>query len=369
MCTPAICPIPNSSVSEVDLDLSDRLRQTVREAYEARTPLCIQGGGSKTFYGRDALGEPLQVGGHRGIVAYEPAELTITVRCGTPIAEVEAVLAEKNQMLAFEPPRHAGTATIGGIIACGFSGPRRMSAGSVRDFLLGLRCINGEGEILHFGGAVMKNVAGFDAFRLMVGAMGTLGVLLEATFKVLPRPERQETLVFEYEAARAIATMNEWASRPLPVGATAWHDGRLYVRLEGSTEAVGSARRQLGGDTPENPDEYWRDIRDHRHPWLSRPDMLWRIALPPATPMLPIVGEWMIEWGGAQRWLRSAMASKFVREMCARHRGHATIYRGGERDGSIFHPLSAPVMQLHRRLKEAFDPRGILNPQRLYREL
>jgi glycolate oxidase FAD binding subunit len=352
----------------VSLDLAEQLRQAVQQAYETRTPLCIQGGGSKTFYGRNAQGEPFSVAGHRGIVAYEPTELTITVRCGTPVTEVESVLASGNQMLAFEPPRHSGSATIGGTIACGFSGPRRMFAGSARDFLLGLRCVNGEGTILRFGGAVVKNVAGFDAFRLMAGAMGTLGVLLDATFKVLPRPECQETRVFECDAGQAIATMNEWASRPLPVSATAWHGGRLYARLEGSAEAVSAARRQLGGDELADASEFWRDLRDHRHPWLARPDMLWRIALPPATPPLPIVGEWMIEWNGAQRWLRTAMAPKFVREMCARHRGHATIYRAGERDGSIFHPLPAPVLQLHRRLKEAFDPRGILNPQRLYRE-
>ncbi|MDX9739801.1 MAG: glycolate oxidase subunit GlcE [Gammaproteobacteria bacterium] len=353
----------------MDRDLGEHLCQTVRQACETRTPLCIRGGGSKSFYGRTARGEPLGVADHRGIVAYEPTELTITVRCGTPLDEVEAMLTARNQMLAFEPPRHASAATIGGTIACGLSGPRRMYAGSVRDSLLGLRCISGEGRILRFGGAVMKNVAGFDAFRLMAGAMGTLGVLLDATFKVLPRPEHQETRVFECDSTQAIATMNAWASRPLPVSATAWHDGRLYARLEGSADAVNAARRELGGDALDEAQGFWRGLRDHRQSWLSQPDMLWRIALPPATPPLPIVGEWLIEWGGAQRWLRTAMAPKFVREMCARQRGHATVFRGGDREGSVFHPLPVPVMQLHRRLKEAFDPRGILNPQRLYREL
>jgi glycolate oxidase FAD binding subunit len=353
----------------MDRNLEQQLRQAVQRACEKRTPLCIQGNGSKSFYGRTARGEPLRVADHRGIVAYEPGELTITVRCGTRVKDVESVLASENQMLAFEPPRHTDDATMGGILACGFSGPRRMHAGSVRDSLLGLSCISGEGRTLRLGGAVMKNVAGFDAFRLMVGAMGTLAVMLDATFKVLPRSECHDTRVFECDADQAIAMMNAWASRPIPVSATAWHDGRLYARLEGTAEAVAGAQRELGGDGLDDASGFWRALRDHRHSWLSRPDMLWRIALPPATPQLPIVGEWLIEWGGAQRWLRTAMAPKFVREMCVRYRGHATVYRGGDRDGSVFHPLPAPVLQMHRRLKEAFDPRGILNPQRLYREL
>lgn len=352
----------------MDQDIGEELRETVRQAFEKRIPLCIRGGDSKAFYGRIARGEPLAVGRHRGIVDYEPTELTITARCGTPLAEIESVLAANGQMLAFEPPRYASAATVGGAVACGLAGPRRMHAGSVRDFLLGVRCISGEGRSLRFGGAVMKNVAGFDAFRPMAGAMGTLGVLLEATFKVLPQPTHQRTLAFECDAAQGITTMNAWASRALPLSATAWHEGRLLARLEGSEEAVNAGRIELGGDVVADGETFWRELRDHRHRWFEMPGMLWRIALPPATAPLPIVGEWFIEWNGAQRWLRTALAPKFVREMCARHRGHAAMFRGGDREASVFHPLPAPLLQLQRRLKEAFDPRAILNPQRLHRE-
>lgn len=352
----------------MDGDCSEALREAVIAAGERRASLCIRGGGSKAFYGRRAQGEPLPVAAHRGIVRYEPAELTLTARCGTTVAAAEEALAGQGQMLPFEPPRFSPAATLGGTVACGLAGPRRAYAGAVRDFLLGVRCISGEGRLLRFGGEVMKNVAGFDAFRLMAGAMGTLGVLLELTFKVLPRPEWELTLVFECDAATAIAAMTGWASRPLPLGATAFDGERLYLRLEGSEAAVAAAHRMIGGETEPQGAAFWAAVRDHRHPWFRAEGALWRISLPPAAPPLPIVGEWFIEWGGAQRWLRTALAPKFIREMSARNGGHATLFRGGDRDGSVFHPLSPAVLEAHRRLKQAFDPRGILNPQRMYKD-
>jgi glycolate oxidase FAD binding subunit len=352
----------------MDGDHSEALQAAVIAARDRRTPLCIRGGDSKAFYGRQPLGEPLRTAMHRGIVDYEPVELTLKARCGTPLVVVEETLAAQGQMLAFEPPHFSPAATVGGTVACAIAGPRRASAGAVRDFMLGVRCISGEGKLLNFGGAVMKNVAGFDAFRPMAGALGTLAVLLDVTFKVLPRPEHSLTLGFECDAARAVAAMNAWSSRSLPVSATAF-DGRvLHVRLEGGEKAVAVAAAALGGETGPRGAEFWHAVREHRHPYFQQSGALWRISVPPATPPLPIVGEWFIEWGGAQRWLRTALAPKFIREMCARCGGHATLFRGGDRDGSVFHPLAPSLLALHRRLKQAFDPYGILNPQRMYRD-
>lgn len=353
----------------MDADRSDALQEAVRTAWERRTPLRIRGGDSKGFYGRAASGEPLDVAGHRGVLRYEPSELILTARAGTPLDEVEETLRASGQMLPFEPPRYAPGATLGGTVACALAGPRRPYAGAVRDFLLGVRCINGEGKRVRFGGEVVKNVAGFDGFRLMAGALGTLGVLLELSFKVLPRPAHERTLVFERDAGAAIADMNRWARRPLPLGATA-HDGRhLRVRLEGSEAGVEAAAAELGGDTDPDGAAFWESVREHGHPWFAGTEPLWRLALPPATPPLPIVGTWFIEWGGGQRWLRTMLAPKFIREMAARSGGHACLFRGGARDGEVFHPLPDALMDVHRRLKSAFDPRGILNPRRMYREI
>lgn len=352
----------------IGADIGDELRDAIRSALASRTQLAIEGGGSKHFYGRLPEGKALTVGRHRGIIAHEPAELSVTVRSGTRLHELEAALAKHGQMLPFEPPRHSPAATVGGAIATGLAGPRRMQAGSVRDALLGIGCISGEGRMLRFGGRVMKNVAGFDAFRLMAGAMGTLAVLLDATFRLLPCPEARTTTTFACSAGEAIARMRDWARLPLPVTGTAWLEGRLYARLEGNEAAVRAGHATLGGD-PLTPDgSWWESVRDQQHPWFQKPGLLWRLALPPATPPLPIVGDWLIEWGGGQRWLRTAMAPKFVRETCARAGGHATMFHTEDRAGDVFHPLSPTVLAIHRRLKEAFDPRGILNPRRMYRE-
>lgn len=348
--------------------MTRELQEAVRTAFERRTPLNIRGGDSKRFYGRPARGEPLSVTGHRGVVSYDPAELVITARCGTPLEEIEQCLREHGQMLAFEPPRHAPGATLGGTVACGLSGPRRPYAGAVRDHLLGVRCLSGEGRLLRFGGEVVKNVAGFDAFRLMAGAMGTLGVLLEVSLKVLPRPEHELTLAFECTQQEALTRFLDWGRSPLPVSAGACDGARLYVRLEGSAAGVRHARDTIGGEElPEGP-VFWESLRDQHHAFFADNEPLWRLSLPPAAPPLSIIGRWLCEWGGAQRWLKTALPPKLIRETAARHGGHAQLFRGGDREGTVFHPLSADLLELHKNLKQVFDPRGILNPQRMYRE-
>ncbi len=185
-------------------DISEALEARVEAAIADRTPLAIIGGGSKQFMGRSIQAEDFDVGAHQGIVSHEPSELVVTVRAGTPLEILETALAERGQMLPFEPPRFGERATIGGTIACGISGPRRPYAGAARDFVLGVKLLNGRGEILRFGGQVMKNVAGYDISRLMTGAMGTLGALLEVSLKVLPTPAATQTVSFETAPAAAI---------------------------------------------------------------------------------------------------------------------------------------------------------------------
>jgi glycolate oxidase FAD binding subunit len=344
-----------------DNDISQQLAEAIKAAVKKRTHLTITGSGSKRFYTGDLDGEKLDVTGHRGIVSYEPTELVVTARAGTPLAEIEATLAEKGQMLAFEPPWFGQTATLGGTIACGFSGPRRPYAGAARDHVLGARIINGRGEILHFGGEVMKNVAGYDVSRLMVGALGTLGVLLEISLKVLPKPAREITLGFAMTVDKAIATMNTWGAQPLPLSATCHVGDTLYVRLSGTELGVQAARAKLGGKTLDKSDEFWRDVREHRHGFFQGDTSLWRLSVPPATAPMDLPGQWLIDWGGAQRWLKSDAPAADIRRETEKAGGHATLFRRPGQNGASFHPLPAAVAALQQNLKRAFDPEGRLN--------
>ena len=500
-------------------DLTQTLAARVASAQAEGRPLRIQGGGTKTWLGRAVAGEPLAVVDHRGILSYEPTELVITARAGTPLVEIEAALAERGQWLAFEPPHfsqsqfstshvspgqisygqisyghirtghisagHISTAdsqgasqgttqgdnplpvdpkdppraaTLGGTIACGLSGPARPYAGAARDFVLGVRIINGKGEVLRFGGEVMKNVAGYDLSRLMAGAQGTLGVLLEVSLKVLPRPVAELTLIFELSPAEAIRRFNDWAGQPLTLSA-ACHDGeRAYIRLAGNEAAVRAARLQLGGEVLDDrmlagmamagaaahasaaevatsrgsasgmaanleargvarsaDRDFWRGVRELRHPFFQAGSApLWRLSLPPTAPLDPRLGSQFIDWGGAQRWVHSEHPLWPVAQAAG---GHASCYGlrfgrvaravsvaanldpsldpavstadavnaeqaaravspgSGEREpaaipeAEVFQPLPPALLALHRRLKAALDPRGILNPGRIYPEL
>lgn len=349
-------------------DCSTELQQEVAAAIAAGTPLNLTAGDSKRFYGGQIQGIPLMLDGHRGVINYEPKELVLTARAGTALDEIESVLGEQRQMLAFEPPHFGERATLGGTIACGLSGPRRPFAGSARDFVLGVRIINGKGEILRFGGEVMKNVAGYDVSRLMCGALGTLGILLEISLKVLPMPDCEITLIQERTPAEAISAMNRWAGMPLPITAACYDGTALYLRLSGESEAVAAGKSLIGGSADTDLNRFWFDLREHRLDFFSSADPLWRLSLPAQTPPLELPGKQLIDWGGAQRWLLSDAPPATIRKATEIVGGHATLFRNAADRSDVFHPLAGPLNSLHLRLKRAFDPKQIFNPGRLYPE-
>lgn len=349
----------------VELDVAQALQARVAAAHANGTPLHIVGSGSKSFLGPSPSGELLSVAEHRGVIRYEPKELVITARTGTRLHELEAALAEYNQMLAFEPPYFGSDATLGGTIACNLSGPRRPFAGAARDFVLGVRLINGRGEILRFGGEVMKNVAGYDLSRLMAGAYGTLGVMLDVTLKVLPRPRATYTLMQQRDAADAIRTMNRWAGEPLPLTACAYDGATLYARLEGHESAVRAAHAHMGGEVVEDR-EFWRALREQQHGFFQDHRPLWRVSTAPAASPLAVPGKSFIDWCGALRWLKTDAPAESVRAAAQRAGGHATVFRGHVADTCAFEPLGTALAGLHQRIKTAFDPAGILNRGRLY---
>ena len=358
-------------MSEIrESDISVELQQQVLDAFHNETPLNISGSGSKAFLGNPVQGQAIDVTGHRGIVEYDPRELVLTARSGTTLREIEAVLAEAGQMLAFEPPHFGpiGTldATLGGTIACALSGPRRPYSGSARDFVLGCKMLNGRGEMLRFGGQVMKNVAGYDASRLMAGAQGTLGVLLEVSLKVLPRPAASTTVTRICGAAGAISSMTELLGKPLPVDGACFHGEQLYIRISGSAQAVREARSKIAGDVLPDAEAFWHALREHQLPFFMHHGALYRVAVKPATPPLNIEGTWLLDWGGAQRWLYSNEDPASIRHRVASVGGHVTVFRGDAQSEEIFQPLSGPLQTIHRRLKTSFDPKNIFNRGRLY---
>ena len=348
-----------------DFDDSQALLEQVNQALENATPLRIQGSNSKAFLGRINAGEILDTRSHRGIVSYDPTELVITVRCGTPLAELKQVLDAAQQMLPCEPPAFGDDATVGGMIACGLSGPRRPWSGSVRDFVLGTRVITGLGKHLRFGGEVMKNVAGYDLSRLMAGSFGTLGLITEVSLKVLPKPRQTLSISLDMDSERALRNLAKWGQQPLPISAAS-HDGeRLYLRLEGGEGSVASAHERLGGELMDGG--YWDDLNEQRLPFFDEDQPLWRLSLPHNTPKLSLPGRQLIDWGGAQRWLKSDSQASFIRQVVDETGGHVTCYSHGLID-SPFQPLPDALMHYHRSLKQQLDPRGIFNPGRLYAE-
>ena len=351
------------------------LQRLIDHVRNARKPLDIQGGNTKRFYGEIPRGDALDLRPLAGISSYEPSELVVTARAGTPLAELEAALAEKGQCLPFEPPRFGGAGTVGGMVAAGLSGPSRASVGAVRDYVLGTTMLNGQGEVLSFGGQVIKNVAGYDVSRVMAGSLGVLGVICEVSLKVLPIAPATATLVFHMEEAQALQQLSAWAGQPLPINASARHHGQLHLRLAGAQAAVRAACTRLGGSVaePEVAASWWDSVRDHRHAFfrldpshLAKGECLWRLSVPATTAPLDLPGSGFTEWGGAQRWLRSHVSAQQIRAAATQAGGHATLFRAEPPRTAIFTPLSAPLMRIQQGLKHAFDPKGLFNPGRLY---
>ena len=409
------------------------LREQLVCAYRGGYPILLQGGGTCAFYGNPyrfrgeeiAGGTPagfvpegstdiaqpapvmLDCRRYAGVVSYDPSELVVTARCGTSLAELEVLLAEQGQCLPFDPPHFAPGRTVGGMVATGLSGPRRMSAGAVRDFVLGTVLLAADGSVMRFGGEVMKNVAGYDMSRLLCGSLGMLGMIAEVSLKVLPVPRADATLRLEMTEADALAACNRWGG-PLPLAATCWYRGVLHVRLCGARRAVDAACRLLGGEVVDicEADAFWRALRDQHLDFFTGPASatapLWRLSVPATTLPLDLPGEHLIEWGGALRWWRPPLehgqpvyrfggrdhawpgAAAALRHLVARQRGTATLFRAGTAAAGVhagtavglslgtcagaerFHPLDPVNLQIHQRLKQAFDPRGLINPGRMY---
>ena len=367
-------------------DTPHALIDQVRAAVAARTPLRIRGGDTKAFHGEPVSGQPLDTRAFSGIVAHEPSELVITVRAGTPLAEVEAALAEKGQHLPFDPPHFGAGSTIGGAVAAGLAGPARATAGGVRDYVLGAQFINGQAEWLTFGGQVMKNVAGYDISRALAGSMGTLGVITHLSLKVLPVAPAEATLVFKLGQHDALEQLHRWGGQPLPLNASCWvkddtaadRPELLFVRLRGAVAAVEAAcerlAREAGGQRMDNaqsgPD--WAACRDQTLPFFQPPSpelCLWRLSLPQTAPVLELPFAQLIEWQGAQRWLWApASAATPIRAAAARMQGHATLFRAGA-DGAPgvrrFDAESPALQTITKRLREAFDPLGLFNQNKM----
>ena len=348
----------------------------VKAARATNTALCIRGGGTKDFYGEAPRGELLDTRVLAGISSHQPSELVVTARCGTPLAELEAVLAEKGQCLPFEPPHFSDGATVGGMVAAGLAGPSRAQVGSVRDYLLGVTLLNGAGEVLSFGGQVIKNVAGYDVSRLLAGSLGTLGVILEVSLKVLPCAPATATLCFQMNQAAALKQLNLWGGQPLPIDASTWWNDTLLLRLRGAHAAVEAAMLKLGGERvpPEEADAFWAGLRDHHDEFfvaaraaVDAGQALWRVSVPQTAAPLALPGESLIEWGGAQRWLVcEGRRSDAVRAAASTAGGHATLFRANDKSAGVFTPLAEPLAQVHREMKRSFDPDGIFNPGRMY---
>ena len=348
------------------------LQLQVKTCIEENKSLSIVGGNSKSFYGNSITAETIKISGHSGIINYQPSELVITARAGTPLSEINEILAKNNQRLPFEPPKYGENATLGGTIACGFSGSARPFNGSARDAVLGCKIINGHGEILHFGGEVVKNVAGYDVSRLMTGALGTLGILLEISIKVLPVTPKQLTFTQEIQTEKLNETLNKLRRSTLPLSGVSFLENTLYIRLNGTENSLDSAKKILGTNILENDVSFWNDINEHTHDFFQQEKNLWQIFLPPATEYQPLIENSLIDWAGGLYWHFSDESPSEIRKLTKKLNGHAILFRQNEKNTiqeNIFSPLHADMLFFHKNIKNSFDPKNIFNPGKMYKEI
>jgi len=350
-------------------DQSSLLRDQVVAAQTQQRPLSIRGNNTKSFLGHPCDATILDTSSHSGILHYEPTELVITARAGTLLSDIKQCLDEQQQMLAFEPPSYGEKATLGGTIACNLSGPRRPYTGAARDYVLGCHIINGQGHIMKFGGEVMKNVAGYDVSRLMTGSLGTLGILLDVSLKVIPKPLHELTISKELDGDQALQLMSHWRQTPLPVSAACHNGEQLFFRLSGSEKALKTAHSKIGGERIDNGDHFWQRLNEHQHAFFNSSKKIWRLSLPSTVPMLELDGKTFLDWGGAQRWLVSDIKPDTIRQLVGSVGGHATVYRNNDDQTDSFQPLSLNMLYLHQQIKKAFDPHGLFNPGRMHREI
>ncbi len=366
-----------SSIAE--RDISALLQQQVQSSIDLRSPLLIRGGDSKSFYGRAPVetSNILEMKNHTGIINYDPTELVVTVRAGTRLLDLELLLEKNQQILSFEPPVFNQQSTIGGVVAAGISGPRRAFSGSIRDTILGVEMINGDGKIVKFGGEVMKNVAGYDMSRLMVRSMGTLGVILNVSLRVMPKPEKEISLILDATQGEGLAYCKQWRTQHLPLSATSWYRGKLYARLSGSEITIEAAlqklSQQMSFELLEDDVFFWRSIRNQQHAFfnkISKP--LWRLSLPINTPVIArFEGDLLLEAGGTQRWMSNNAPENIIRAVVGRHAGYATIFNGQQHLPEVppFPVLAPELHKLQKNLKRKLDPQNIFNPGRLYRDI
>jgi glycolate oxidase FAD binding subunit len=371
-------------------NITKALIAQVKGAYEDEQPLKIVGGNSKAFIGRQTQGEALNLSGHRGILQYEPVELVLTALAGTPLIEIQQILAEQRQMLAFEPALFAGSAaaiqgsdsgqvsasraTLGGTLAANLSGPARPWSGSIRDMVLGVKLINGRGELLKFGGQVMKNVAGYDLARTQAGALGSLGVMTEISLKVMPISELTKYLTLDLDQGAAITLMNQLSGTAKPISGACWVQQTLHLRLSGAASSVMQSTAQwvdeFGFSEQLEESQFWEQLAQFSLPMLQSKEPIWRFSINPTAAPLALDKEsssgCIIDWAGAQRWVVGEQNSTQMQRLAEQAGGTVSLWRGGDRSSDVNHPLSVPMQQLQQRLKHSFDPKGILNPGRLY---
>ncbi|MDX2476823.1 MAG: glycolate oxidase subunit GlcE [Gammaproteobacteria bacterium] len=354
------------------MDISEQIQKQIISAARDKQALQIIGNNTKSFYGcnvSDANLLPLYVADHNGILDFQPTELTVNARAGTPLNEIISTLAEQRQMLPFEPPVFDNRATLGGCVASALVGPRRPWTGAVRDYLIGTRILTGDGKEIRLGGKVMKNVAGYDLFRPMAGALGTLGLMLDITLKLLPLPEHEASYSMSMDINSMQQLLRDLRRRSMPVSAASYHQGQLFLRLSGSTTSIDDAANYLPDEMKETTADYWHDLNEHKLSFFDVSTPLYRLVVPTFAPYDTFAGECLADWGGALRWIKTPLSLGEVQKHAADLGGTASAYRNDTQDGDVFSPLPGHLLDLHKRMKMVMDPAGILNPGRLYRDL